>query len=65
MNGSLTSFRWIDARDMSADAHTKGAIDREALLKFARGTLEMKHGRKEYESQSKLLYRRHHWHGFP
>eukprot|EP00959_Pyramimonas_sp_CCMP1952_P340798 7138314-Pyramimonas_sp.AAC.1 len=30
--GIVHSIQWCDTRDMSADGHTKGSIDREMLL---------------------------------
>ena len=33
----LLSLTWYDARDMSADAHTKGCIARAALAELATG----------------------------
>ena len=38
-HGVLRSFSWLDTRDMSAEAHTKGGVDRTALTQLASGFL--------------------------
>ena len=43
----LTSVTWLDTRDMSADGHTKGCIDRAAILAVMSGELSI-----QYESQT-------------
>ena len=35
--GILTNVQWCDTRDMAADGHTKGSIDRDLLLKLMIG----------------------------
>ena len=35
--GVLTNVQWCDTRDMAADGHTKGSIDRGLILKVTGG----------------------------
>eukprot|EP00973_Karenia_brevis_P066457 9238092-Karenia_brevis.AAC.1 len=35
--GMIESIQWCDTRDMAADGHTKGVIDRKALLDHMKG----------------------------
>ena len=49
---------WVDTRDMSADGHTKGSIDRTALQQLARGLLVRNHSRsldQKEDAQKQLL----------
>ena len=39
----LTRLRWTDTRDMTADGHTKGSIDRSVLRALAEGALYRAH----------------------
>ena len=41
--GILSGLWWIDTRDMIADGLTKGAVEREALLKTMRGEWHCQH----------------------
>ena len=47
--GIVKKIRWCDTRDMTADGHTKGSIDRELLLLTMRGQQRFSHEVKEYE----------------
>ena len=47
-HGILSSITWCDTRDMSADALTKGSIDRDILVKLMRGSFQFKHEVKTY-----------------
>ena len=40
--------QWCDTRDMTADGHTKGSIDRELLLQVMSGYQSFKHELKKY-----------------
>ena len=46
----LTSLEWCDTRDMNADGHTKGSIDRDAILQLMRGHFKYQHPVKTYPS---------------
>lgn len=50
--GSLTELSWIDTHDMTADGHTKGGIDREAIVQVAHGRLVRSHVPKAMTSKS-------------
>ena len=39
----MSELKWCDTRDMSADGHTKGAIDRHALMSIMHGHFRYKH----------------------
>ena len=41
-------IQWCDTRDMTADGHTKGSIDRELLLQVMSGYQSFKHEVKKY-----------------
>ena len=47
--GAIKILRWCDTRDMTADCHTKGSIDRSAILELMRGNFEFEHEVKDYE----------------
>ena len=40
--GIVHSVQWCDTRDMSADGHTKGSIDRDLLLQAMEGKQKYK-----------------------
>ena len=40
--------QWCDTRDMTADGHTKGSIDRELLLQVMSGIQSFKHEVNKY-----------------
>ena len=44
----LHHLRWCDTRDMSADAHTKGIVQRDAILALMKGIFEFKYDTKEF-----------------
>jgi len=45
----IQAIQWCDTRDMVADGHTKGSIDRELLLQLMRGHQAYKHEVKRHE----------------
>jgi hypothetical protein len=47
--GILKRIRWCDTRDMTADGHTKGCIDRVLLLSVMCGHQRFNHEVKDYE----------------
>ena len=46
--GLIESLQWCDTRDMVADGHTKGSIDRELLLDLMKGIQKYRHDVKKY-----------------
>ena len=42
------SVQWYDTRDMTADGHTKGSIDRDLLLQVMSGSQAFKYELKTY-----------------
>ena len=46
----LHVLRWCDTRDMSADAHTKGSIPRDAILDLMEGYFKYQHPTKDFSS---------------
>ena len=44
----IESIQWCDTRDMTADGHTKGCIDRKLLLEVMSGRQSFKHAVKRY-----------------
>ena len=46
--GLLSVLQWADTRDMSADGHTKGSIDRKAILDLMKGIFRFQHATKEF-----------------
>jgi hypothetical protein len=46
--GIIHSVQWCDTRDMTADGHTKGCIDRAGLLEVMQGHQAYKHELKRY-----------------
>ena len=46
--GIVHSVQWCDTRDMTADGHTKGSIDRELLLQVMSGQQSFKHDLKKF-----------------
>ena len=46
--GLIEAVQWCDTRDMTADGHTKGCIDRAMLLSVMKGTQEYKFDVKVY-----------------
>ena len=41
-------LRWCDTRDMTADCHTKGCVDRAAILALMRGEFQFVHAVRDY-----------------
>ena len=46
--GIISNIQWCDTRDMTADGHTKGSIDRQLLLEVMVGTQVYKHSVKSF-----------------
>ena len=46
--GIITTPRWCDTRDMTADAHTEGSIDRKAILAIMAGWFNYGHELKDF-----------------
>ena len=46
--GIITAIQWCDTRDMTADGHTKGSIDRHLLLQLMSGRQKYAHDVKQY-----------------
>lgn len=49
--GLINAVQWCDTRDMTADGHTKGCIDRALLLQVMSGQQVYKHALKRYSPQ--------------
>ena len=49
--GVIRKLIWCDTRDMSADGHTKGSIDRTLLLKLMGGHQNFNYDVKRYRPQ--------------
>ena len=47
--GIVDTIQWCDTRDMSADGHTKGSIDRAGLIGVMSGRQQYSHATKEYK----------------
>ena len=41
-------MQWTDTRDMNADGHTKGTIDRDMIIDLMNGKFHYQHPTKEY-----------------
>ena len=48
-NGIVDEIQWCDTRDMTADGHTKGSIDRKQLLEVMQGYQAFQHPVKKYK----------------
>ena len=46
--GIVHSIQWCDTRDMTADGHTKGSIDRDGILQVMAGRQKFVHEVKRY-----------------
>jgi len=44
----IETIQWCDTRDMTADGHTKGSIDRQLLLEVMSGKQQYRHEVKRY-----------------
>ena len=53
----ITKLKWSDTRDMTADAHTKGSIPRDALLALMNGHFTYVHPTKEFISPKPMAPR--------
>jgi hypothetical protein len=53
----IETVQWCDTRDMTADGHTKGTIDRQMLLEVMRGQQTYKHAVKKYTPHRDLSQR--------
>ena len=51
--GAIKILRLCDTRDMTADCHTKGSIDRTAILELMKGNFKFEHEVKDYEVKVK------------
>ena len=51
----IESIQWCDTRDMAADGHTKGTIDRALLLDLMRGKQIYRHEVKRHTPHRALL----------
>ena len=47
-SGIVWELQWCDTRDMTADGHTKGSIDRKLLLDVMNGKQTFVHSVKKY-----------------
>ena len=52
-HGIVSQIQWCDTRDMTADGHTKGSIERELLLQVMSGKQVYKHAVKTYSRSEK------------
>ena len=48
-NDMIHEIRWCDTRDMTADGHTKGSIDRKMLIQCMQGYQHFSHEVKTYQ----------------
>ena len=46
--GIIKRLQWCDTRDMTADGHTKGVIDRDMLLQLMEGAQKYAYSVKEH-----------------
>eukprot|EP00959_Pyramimonas_sp_CCMP1952_P144422 3023287-Pyramimonas_sp.AAC.1 len=46
--GIVDSIQWCDTRDMTADGHTNGSIDRDMILQVMGGTQTFKRDLKRH-----------------
>ena len=51
--GLINTLQWCDTRDMTADGHTKGSIDRELLLEVMIGKQSFKHDTQRHTPHRK------------
>ena len=49
---AISLLRWCDTRDMTADCHTKGSIDRACIIKLMTGEFSFVHPVKDYASRT-------------
>ena len=48
-NGIIKKIQWCDTRDMAADGHTKGSIDRQTIIDLMKGSQNFTFPLKTYE----------------
>ena len=46
--GIITAIQWCDTRDMTADGHTKGSVERQLLLQLMQGSQKFHHDVKRH-----------------
>lgn len=49
--GLLSQIQWADTRDMSADGHTIGSVDRTTILDLMNGMFKFQHATKSYPAR--------------
>ena len=54
--GIIEKLCWCDTRDMTADGHTKGSIDREPLIRLMKGYQTF-----SYETKTYIPFRNKPW----
>ena len=47
--GIVTEIQWCDTRDMTADGHTKGCIDRKLLIELMHGNQTFQHATQVHQ----------------
>ena len=47
--GIVTDIQWCDTRDMTADGHTKGCIDRKLLIELMHGIQTFQHATQKHQ----------------
>ena len=52
VNGFISSYNWIDTRDMVADGLTKGSIDRGFLSALMDGSYALSHPVHQFENEA-------------
>ena len=53
--GIVSDLQWCDTRDMTADGHTKGTIDRKLLKELMTGFQTFQH-KTQIQSQGRLVF---------
>ena len=54
MKGIIRTLRWYDTRDMSSDGHTKGSVERTAILNLMNGHYRPEHETKEHSAPARI-----------
>ena len=54
-NGIIKKIQWRDTRDSTADGHTKGNVDRQAIINLMKGSQKYTHPVKTYEPHRNLI----------
>ena len=47
--GIVTDIQWCDTREMTADGHNKGCIDRKLLIKLMHGIQTFQHATQKHQ----------------